>query len=300
MTVPSPRPKPASLRRRRGATGVEYGLLVGLLAMAAIVAISSTGTEVAAVFDRAAGTLNAIELPDGSGDPAGGGADDGDNEVTTPEPTPSTVYASRSEVPVFTDDCTEVVLTNPGTAAAAATSAVFSPDYPTGMGSCTNNLSQPPCGASLAPGSSCAMGFMSTMMRSYDHILTYSFDDGAVVVLHFTGTSTDEPNVAMPQYVNSGAGGYRLSVTPSCQNYEVRNSSSVPVRYLNFDISENPARFGLCTPSANACAGEIAPGASCNIGLMTQPGGDNGYGMLRVRWMSTTTQFAMHDANAPE
>ncbi|MVA76540.1 Flp family type IVb pilin [Auraticoccus sp. F435] len=52
-------------RRDRGATAVEYGLLVGLIAVGIIVAITALGDELRDLF-------NGIELPDGNAPAAGG------------------------------------------------------------------------------------------------------------------------------------------------------------------------------------------------------------------------------------
>ena len=49
-------------RKERGATAVEYGLLVGLIAVAIIVAVTLLGTRLTAIFTAAAAALN-IPLP---------------------------------------------------------------------------------------------------------------------------------------------------------------------------------------------------------------------------------------------
>jgi pilus assembly protein Flp/PilA len=45
-------------RDDRGATMVEYGLLVALIAVVVAVAAATLGTEIAALFDRVSGPLN--------------------------------------------------------------------------------------------------------------------------------------------------------------------------------------------------------------------------------------------------
>ncbi len=52
----------------RGATAVEYGLLVGLIAVVIIVAVALLGTQLTGLFE---GVAN--ELPAVGGAPAGGG-----------------------------------------------------------------------------------------------------------------------------------------------------------------------------------------------------------------------------------
>lgn len=47
-------------RRDRGATAVEYGLLVGLIAIAIIVAVTAFGTSLAALFTSIKGKLPTI------------------------------------------------------------------------------------------------------------------------------------------------------------------------------------------------------------------------------------------------
>jgi pilus assembly protein Flp/PilA len=45
------------VKSERGASAVEYGLLVGLIAVAIIVAVTLLGTKLAGVFDNAASKL---------------------------------------------------------------------------------------------------------------------------------------------------------------------------------------------------------------------------------------------------
>lgn len=45
------------LRDEEGATAIEYALIAALIAVAAITAMSSVGTEIAAFFTRIAGEL---------------------------------------------------------------------------------------------------------------------------------------------------------------------------------------------------------------------------------------------------
>jgi len=49
-----------SLRGEKGATAVEYALIVGLIAAAIIGAVSALGDEIAALFDRIATQLAGI------------------------------------------------------------------------------------------------------------------------------------------------------------------------------------------------------------------------------------------------
>lgn len=46
-------------RSERGATAVEYGLMVSLIAVAIIVAVTLVGTNLSTMFDGVAGELNA-------------------------------------------------------------------------------------------------------------------------------------------------------------------------------------------------------------------------------------------------
>lgn len=69
------------MRRRRGATGVEYGLLVGLLALAVIAAVAQTGTSVAALFDTA---RNALDVPLGGDAASSDGGGSGGTQTPPP------------------------------------------------------------------------------------------------------------------------------------------------------------------------------------------------------------------------
>ena len=47
-------------RKDRGATAVEYGLLVGLIAIVLIVAVGALGGNISALFGRISGDVNGI------------------------------------------------------------------------------------------------------------------------------------------------------------------------------------------------------------------------------------------------
>jgi pilus assembly protein Flp/PilA len=48
------------LRDESGATAIEYGLLVALIAIAMIAALTTTGTSLAGVFDTVTTTMAAV------------------------------------------------------------------------------------------------------------------------------------------------------------------------------------------------------------------------------------------------
>jgi pilus assembly protein Flp/PilA len=47
-------------RKDRGATAVEYGLLVGLIAVVLIIAVGTLGTNISGLFGRLSGDVNGI------------------------------------------------------------------------------------------------------------------------------------------------------------------------------------------------------------------------------------------------
>ena len=49
--------KAAALRDERGATAVEYGLMVALIAIVIIVAVSLLGSNLSSLFDKVAGSV---------------------------------------------------------------------------------------------------------------------------------------------------------------------------------------------------------------------------------------------------
>lgn len=62
-----------NLRRRRGAAAVDYGLLVGLIALAVLVAVSQTGTAISGLMTAASNALEgSLDVP-----PAGSGGSNG-------------------------------------------------------------------------------------------------------------------------------------------------------------------------------------------------------------------------------
>lgn len=55
--------KLVALRKEDGAAAVEYGLLVGLIAVAIIATVTLLGDELVAMFDAVAGALSAVDIP---------------------------------------------------------------------------------------------------------------------------------------------------------------------------------------------------------------------------------------------
>ena len=47
-------------REEKGATAVEYGLIVGLIAVAIIIAVTALGTNISGLFTRIAGDLTEV------------------------------------------------------------------------------------------------------------------------------------------------------------------------------------------------------------------------------------------------
>lgn len=54
--------------KERGATAVEYGLIVALIAVVIIVAVTALGTSVKGVFNTIAGEISGAGGGDGDGD----------------------------------------------------------------------------------------------------------------------------------------------------------------------------------------------------------------------------------------
>lgn len=50
-------------KKEEGASLVEYGLLVGLIAVACIAAISLLGTNISTMFNSVAGKIGAVTVP---------------------------------------------------------------------------------------------------------------------------------------------------------------------------------------------------------------------------------------------
>lgn len=55
--------KKLPIRTRAGATAVEYGLLVALVALAAVTAMTTLGTDLAALFTAISAKLTAVTPP---------------------------------------------------------------------------------------------------------------------------------------------------------------------------------------------------------------------------------------------
>ncbi|MBE3076100.1 MAG: Flp family type IVb pilin [Actinobacteria bacterium] len=52
--------KIAALRSDRGATAVEYGLMVALIAMAIIVAVTALGTQLSSLFETVSNAMPTV------------------------------------------------------------------------------------------------------------------------------------------------------------------------------------------------------------------------------------------------
>lgn len=95
------------LRRRRGATGTEYGLLVGLVGVALLTAVGQTGRSVGTLFDTAS---EAISLGPATAPPAQPGETETDpGETVPPDPEPDTTQIVNGN---FADGAAGWVLAN--------------------------------------------------------------------------------------------------------------------------------------------------------------------------------------------
>lgn len=244
--------------RRRGASGAEYALLLGLLAMAVVGAIATLGGRVGDLFVAAENSI----AP---------GSDSGAAEPETPPVQAGMLTVAPTELDLSDDTaCHAVTVTNTGTAAVplqvdatALDTARFARCQPAGTA----------CGASLDASQACVFGLMQRPA------MPGTFSSSVVV----RGTPAGAPAQAIPVFVTAIVDALAeapLAVTPrrlsftapgTCRFVTVTNTtaSAVPLQIdpaTDFDAVTYPA----CDSGAGAgtpCAATLAAGASCTHGV---------------------------------
>lgn len=280
--------------RRRGAAAVEYGLLVGLVAVVLTVTLFVTGGRVAAVFDKASG-----DLRNGIGIGADSSASDGSASTGNGGNAPAhdRVYTTTGSLTVDPDSCAELILVNPNPADATLTGASWTPAPAIGLLQCIGNSGIAPCDPmtlTVPASSSCSYGMTNMSSGHLDSALSLSYSDGAALSIQVRGDPGEPPTPSFADYADTPFG---LPVTSSCQDFRLQNIGDGTLRNLSIEIEDNGARFQLCPATHDACAATLAAGASCFIGVKTTPGAGSGpYGGIVVHSTSSNNHSQVHDA----
>lgn len=161
------------LRRRKGASAVEYALLIGLIGIAIITAVTNTGQQVGSLFDT---TRNALRdatdnaglggggAGGGGGEDTGGGEDDGDGDFevvlddwdhSDNSSVDGTFLEYGNGTMPNTGACAIVTIVNQ-----TGSTASFTMQTVDSFG--TYSPCSTTCSGTLAAGESCTIGFSST------------------------------------------------------------------------------------------------------------------------------------------
>jgi Flp pilus assembly pilin Flp len=174
------------LGRSRAASMLPYGLVVGLVAVVALLAVSSLGSTVSGLFDTVGDDLDAATTGAGGG---GGSGDDeeegeeGGTPVLAGDPASQTVNQDS-----FPGQCKPVSFKNTGTGPASGFSAPGlsgGSDY--SLSGCSNT-----CTGTLAAGASCTVGVKGTGVSNGDTLsgtLTLTASAGGSAAVTLSGTA---------------------------------------------------------------------------------------------------------------
>lgn len=240
-------------RRRRGAGAVEYGLLVGLIAVAVIAAVAGTGVELKDLLGRAAGAMRVAETPLQPEPPT--------------EPTEGLYFWPARVRAVQGQGCVTAELVNrTGAAQQVALRGAFGSvdklDF-----TCLDTAST--CNVygvtDLAPEGRCTVGFGSTSQEIDDRELSLEF-----------GSNAHQAQVAAALGGN-GSLPRLLAIVPG--TLTLTDSGCVPVRIDNLSdtlLNQTVAfegsganAFNTCELDDNpmSCAAGVPANGSCRMGL---------------------------------
>lgn len=269
-----------SMRRRRGAAGVEYGLLVGLVAVAAIATVSQTGTRVGQLFDLAANRLGGPEPdvsapadsagqtpPADTGNTGSDGSDGsgGDGGSTADLAfSPATLRYSPMGCSVSYLHNNSAVTHTVSLTGAGGDLSVLYPLCPPAQAQTV-----PQCGLGsmvLAPGASCYLGFSANSYVTEDRAGYIAMTDGD---LEARLDLVADASVPAPHNLQVDQ---TAEIPPdTCTPIAVTNSGASAIRYTHGSVSGDPD-FRMCDfpdTSYNQCNMYyyLQPGASCNLGV---------------------------------
>lgn len=278
-------------RRRRGATAVGYGLLVGLIGVAIIVSVTATGTGVSDLMGYAANRLDgANPLPASGEDPV----------VTPPEeppapPVPASLEVESSALAVTAEgtgfgDCTALAVSNPGDSALAGLNFVGISTV-SGSGSfeqCTAGSA--PCGTVLAAHSSCNFGVRLSGTRNGTVTATASLSATGFARTRALQGTVSGMDADLDMNWVSGAPAINGTSPSGCQSVNVANIGNARGDVWSATVTAGGANFQTCTPSAGACpTGEfgLPPNVNCHLGIRFSATANGSYsGTLRLTFSS--------------
>lgn len=272
--------------RRRGATAVEFGLLVGLIAIAIVVAITDTGRSISRLFSHAANALN-LQIEERA-------------EVAPPQPpaepeAPAVrsgrILAEPSAITFERDTCVPLIFTNDRDDAVAV-DTLLDPDVLTMRedgqngapsliyASCTVTVpGVPACsgGAVLQPGDSCFLGLVGVALAAgqVDNEIYVDLPGSPRLTIPIDMDSAPLQPVLFAES-EYGWSPTALTTAPGAPNpctafrvYDIREAH-VPAA-VSVQIQGGDGAFELCTadtppPDTPACASTMTD-PSCYLGV---------------------------------
>jgi Flp pilus assembly pilin Flp len=233
----------AAARGRRGASLTGYGLIVGLIAVAALSAVSGLGVEVKELFQGVGDTItDAAPLGGGNGEGEGEGEGEGLPALSLGSGTLTVAAISGGSSP---GACTDLAVSNPGTAPVTGLSLdAFTGTDASNFQPCTG--SSPVCGITLAAGAGCNFGVQLTASSggSFSAVANASADAGLTATRDVEGSASGFPPTGCP------------TAGQTCSDGTVNAGTSQ---------DPNPPCNGSCTIYAPRCdIGRTWNGSSCD------------------------------------
>lgn len=249
------------LKRRRGATAVGYGLLVGLIGVVIIGAVAASGGALSRLLGMTANYLeDPSSIPDGAALRA----------------TPASVYAgtlaATGTLPLLGPVAT-VTVTNSGDLRTGALSVTASGDAQLAGGDCS--------GRQLGAGESCTVSVQARAVANGPLSGGVTVTDGSHgVTVPVTGSAS-----GFVAALSLGSGDLVPTVTGSgpgeCTALPATNTGTAVLDGLSFAGFTGPqaSAYSRCSDIADACAdgATLAPGASCNFGVALTAGRNGSY-----------------------
>lgn len=253
-------------KRRRGATAVEYGLLLALLAIAIIGAVTATGTAVDSLFTQVKNSLPDDRPPAEDDSPETGGTvlppDPGEEPVTGEAefddfPEPEGLLFQHDYLTLDTESCSVTVLVNNTDNVMSNLSVAVTGT----MKRCAAGIALPDCSlTSLGARSGCALGLKGTPNMGANWLLTVSWQSYSAQ-LGFGGPRAIEAEMRdVPGWW--GCKAQPDSIDDALVDVTNNSQSTIAIQGLSFGTDN----YTLCSwPRADACNGSVAPGETCTI-----------------------------------
>lgn len=255
-----------AMRRRRGATAVGYGLLVGLLALATIGAIAVTGENVAEVFALGANRISADNPGGNSGDGGNGGT-----VTPPPPPAPANLVLAAPGHDGIAILATAVPSSTTLAVTASNTGGTATATLSTGVSGAGFSIEDDLCsGTALAPAATCTLTLRAAASANgaLDGTLTVG---SASLALSGTASGFD-PALVLPSddplTVAAITGG---ATTGACTGFTLTNAGIAAADSVDIALSgSDAAQFQPCSAGGTACSSSLAAGSDCSFGYRLQ------------------------------